>query len=217
MKLTKKFKPSGIIFDYDGTLADTPEDNFLAWQWALRQFHVEITRQDYFPLEGLKITRIAEKFLQIAKANALDIAAIVELREEYSRKNLTPKLYSSTLPTLRALQARGFPMALASAASRERLSHPALAELKSLLTVVLSGDDFKVGKPSPEPYLTAASLLKIPATECLVIENAPLGIQSARAAGMECIALRTTLNDSYLDGASVIVTALEDILAHIEG
>ena len=210
-----KFKPKGIIFDYDGTLADTPEDNFRAWAWALEQMQIKLKREHYFPLEGLKIIKIAERLLALGNGDPTHAETVRELREDYARRHVTPKLYPETIQVVRSLKQRGYRLALASAASRERLAHPALNELLALLTCVVSGDDCKIGKPDPEPYLIAADFLKLPPTECLVIENAPLGIQSAKAAEMGCIALRTTLSDEHLSQADLIVDSLANITSHI--
>ena len=71
-------------------------------------------------------------------------------------------------------------------------------------------------KPSPEPYLKAAEKLVIIPRECLVVENAPLGIESAKNAGMTCIAVASTLEKQYLEGADKIVDCIIEINAILE-
>ena len=71
--------------------------------------------------------------------------------------------------------------------------------------VIISGDDTEKGKPNPEPYLAAMQKLNILPIESLVIENAPLGIQSAKTAGAYCIAITTTLGREYLKEADEVV------------
>ncbi len=60
-------------------------------------------------------------------------------------------------------------------------------------------------KPAPEPYLKAVEMLGVPKEQCLVIENAPLGIRSAKSAGLRCIAIPTYLDRDSLKEADVIV------------
>ena len=77
--------------------------------------------------------------------------------------------------------------------------------------VLVSADEVKEGKPHPEPYLLGARLLGRQAADCLVIEDAPAGIEAAHAAGMKAIGLTSTFSASELHADSVI----ED-LRHLE-
>ena len=90
-----------------------------------------------------------------------------------------------------------------------RLRDGVLAELHQrqldgvldLFEVIVTGNQVSRGKPDPESYRLAAARLGIGPSECLVVENAPLGIQAARAAGMGCVALETGLPAEQLAGA----------------
>lgn len=79
---------------------------------------------------------------------------------------------------------------------------------------VISADDVVQGKPSPEPYLKGAQLLGFAAHDCLVFEDAPAGIVSARAAGMQVIGLPNTYPAEELAGA-VTVNSLESVEIHL--
>jgi len=80
---------------------------------------------------------------------------------------------------------------------------------------LVTADDVTEGKPSPEPYLKGAALLGFAAQDCLVIEDAPAGITSARAAGMQVIAVPTTYPAEDLTGATVIVNSLQNLAIQI--
>lgn len=69
--------------------------------------------------------------------------------------------------------------------------------------VLVGADDVSKGKPAPEPYLKGAQLLGMNPTECLVVEDAPLGIQSAHAGGMKVIGLATTFPPELLAADAV--------------
>ncbi|MFZ0298319.1 MAG: HAD-IA family hydrolase, partial [Candidatus Sulfotelmatobacter sp.] len=77
--------------------------------------------------------------------------------------------------------------------------------------IMIAADDVERGKPHPEPYLKGAELLGMNPAECLVIEDAPAGIQSAHAAGMKVIALTSTYPASALSEADAVVERLDEI------
>jgi sugar-phosphatase len=77
--------------------------------------------------------------------------------------------------------------------------------------ILISADDVRHGKPHPEPYLKGAQGLGVNPAECLVIEDAPQGIQAARAAGMKVIGLTSTYSASDLAYAHAIVKQLEQL------
>jgi len=90
-----------------------------------------------------------------------------------------------------------------------RIGAAGLPKPKHLITAT----DVKHGKPDPEPYLAGARLLAVPASECIVIEDAPAGIRAGKAAGARVLALRTTASDAELQqaGAHWIVNDCADV------
>jgi len=84
-------------------------------------------------------------------------------------------------------------------------------ELLRKFDVVLTSEDVPRGKPHPDPYLEAARRLGVRPEECLVVENAPMGIRAAKAAGMRCLAVLSTLGPEDLDGADYFVDRIADI------
>ena len=80
-----------------------------------------------------------------------------------------------------------------------------------LPAVLITADEVEKGKPDPEPYLKAASLLAVDPTHCLVIEDAPAGIRAAHAGGMKVIALPSTFSIMELGEADAIVDGLGQI------
>ena len=79
--------------------------------------------------------------------------------------------------------------------------------------VVVTGDDITQGKPSPEAYVLAARELGVLPAECLVIENAPFGVRAARAAGMPCVAICSTLSAHHLQEADIVIDSVMEIPA----
>ena len=198
-----------VLFDYDGTLADTCRENFAGWQYAFDSLGVKLNQREYYLLEGFKIKIIAEKLLRSASQDIGLADEIVGLREKYAREFHQPKLYPETLPLLKALRAEGVRCAMVTAASRARVQHPDLAELRANLDALICGEDCKIGKPDAEPYFLAAQALGCSARQCVVVENAPAGIASAKAAGMYCIAITSTLEKQDLTNADLIFNSLQ--------
>ena len=88
--------------------------------------------------------------------------------------------------------------------------------IAKLFDCIVAGDQVKKGKPNPEPYINAAKTLNLNPSECVVVENGPFGIKSAKGAGMFCFALTTSLPENYLKGADIVVDALGEITAIID-
>jgi sugar-phosphatase len=76
---------------------------------------------------------------------------------------------------------------------------------------MITADDVTHGKPSPEPFLKGAALLGFAPEDCLVFEDSPAGIASARSAGMKAIALQTTYPADQLQAANAIIGSLADV------
>src|SRR5256886_13589411 len=83
--------------------------------------------------------------------------------------------------------------------------------------VLVTADDVVNGKPPPEPYLKGARLLGVEPTECLVIEDAPAGIQSARAGRMKVVGITSTYPESQLSTADAVVRKLSQIQVRRDG
>jgi beta-phosphoglucomutase len=76
---------------------------------------------------------------------------------------------------------------------------------------IITGDEVPRAKPFPDPYLTAAHHLGILPEQCMVVENAPLGIEAAKNAGMYCVAIATTLGEEYLTAADLILRNIAEL------
>jgi len=199
-----------ILFDFDGVLAETMEDHFLAWQKVFKDYGVEIKREDYFVLEGMKMIKIAKKLSEENNINP-DPEIIVKLKDEYYLKNHSFAFYPKVEELIDLLKRKKSLLALVSASPREKLHRTVPAEFLKKFDTVISEEDSKNGKPSPDPYLNAAESLGVSPKECLVIENAPLGIKSAKNAEMYCIAICSTLDKSFLSEADEIIDRFEDL------
>jgi sugar-phosphatase len=82
---------------------------------------------------------------------------------------------------------------------------------------MVAAEDVSIGKPHPEPYLKGAELMAARPVDCLVIEDAPAGIQSAHAGSMKVVALTSTYPDTALTEADAVIRSLDRIRVIVEG
>jgi mannitol-1-/sugar-/sorbitol-6-phosphatase len=200
--------PGGaVLFDLDGVIVDSTATVEDVWRrWALGH-DVDVERLVAFS-HGRPTRETLTRF-----APDLDpLAEGLELEREAVRIGAEP--IAGTIELYRALPdvARG----VATSARRETaLARFEAAELP-LPLVLVTADDVAAGKPAPDCYLLAASLLDVPPTECIVVEDAPAGIEAARTAGMRVIALTTTHPAFELGEADVCLTDPGDLSRAVE-
>lgn len=219
----KKYK--AVLFDYDGVVADTMEDNYSAWKSAFKSLKIRLKRDDYFPLEGKAPIDIARIILERNRSDISQTEKIAHLKHDNYvaiTKVRGVSIYPYIERSLVHLKRVDASTALVTGAARKRLEHsiPALLEL---FDYVVAADDTIDGKkiqskPSPDPFLVAAKKLSVSPTRCIVIENAPLGIESAKAAGCFCIALMSTLGRNPLEkaGADIVFQSHKNLLEYFK-
>ncbi len=195
-----------ILFDMDGVVLNSPPLHLLTWQQTLAPLGLRVTAEDLYPLEGMPTERTAQRLTErllgqpCSDEQAHDLA---QTKRALFREMFNPILVPWIAPLLHDLRGRGYRLGLVTGSARsvvdESLVPTGLAEL---FAAIVTGDEVSKGKPHPEPYRTAAERLGIPPSECLAVENAPLGIRSAKAAGMGCVGLETTLPAKQLSAAA---------------
>ncbi len=110
----------------------------------------------------------------------------------------------------------GFVMALVTGTSRDELQRMLSEEIQSYFSEIITGTDVIHGKPNPEPYQKALLKLNLNPIDAFVIENAPLGIQSAKAADIRCIALETSLPKEYLSDADHVFSSFDNLNQNLD-
>lgn len=201
----------GILFDFDGTLARTMEDNLEAWRAVTRRYGIELKPEDYYPFEGLPLQEIAARFFRTNNLPSPDVAELVKLKDEWYLKHHRFSFYPGVEEFVDFLVQGKVCMGIVTAGLRERLEKSVARDFLEKFTAVVTGDMTPRGKPHPDPYLRGASELGVRPEDCIVVENAPVGIESAKNAGAWCIAVCTTLDRSYLERADEVIDSFEDL------
>ena len=206
-----------VLFDMDGVIADTMPIHLKAWQEAFRPCGISVDKMDVYLREGMQSRTMAQ---EIAKEKGVclrdeDLDRIVAEKTRIfdGEAEAHARAYDGVTETLRMLRNNGLQTALVTgskASSADKVLRA--AGVRELFEVLVTGDDTKKGKPDPEPYLKGIEKTGVNRLDCIVVENAPLGISSAKAAGVDyVIALATTLDPSYLREADDIMKSFPDL------
>ena len=194
-----------IILDLDGVVLDSIPDHLASWQEVLAPLGIELRGADLYPLEGVPTERTAVLLTERLLGRACtpeEARRLTAAKEAAFRRNFVPRPVAGMAPLLHDLAGRGFALGLVTGSTRSVVeANLAPLGLAGLFGAVVCGDDVARGKPDPEPYLRAAARLGFEPGQCLVVENAPLGIEAGRAAGMACAGLATTLPAGHLAAA----------------
>ena len=179
-----------LIFDCDGTLADTLPVHFQTWSTSLQAVGADISRDWYYKYCGTS----AEEMLQILKnlfGYQFDSASVIAERQRH---------YQSLINTVKEVQAVAeivrnhyskIPMAVASGGERAVLEATLnTINLRDFFDVVVSIDDVEKGKPEPDIFLLASQRLGVAPQNCIVYEDSDGGLEAARRAGMRSIDVR---------------------------
>ncbi len=204
------FSCSAILFDLDGVLCDSTRAVDREWRsWAARK-----------GVDGDAIMAIAHgvRTVEVIRRVAPHLDAEAEaaaIEDHEANDQLGIVVMPGAIDLVKSIPAGRW--GVVTSGSRQlatnRLRHCGVP----IPDVLVTSDDVKNGKPHPEPYLRGAERLGFSPAECLVIEDAPAGIQSARAGGMKVIGLASTYAAEKLRKADAVVQKLTDIQIGFNG
>ena len=201
-----------VIWDLDGVIIDSAEENKQSWQRLAREEGVQFSDADFWATFGQRNDDILTKQWGIAspeKARELANRKEVYFRE-FIRDTAAP--LPGSLELMRALHDAGFAQALASSTPIENIEVISEAlGLKRYLSKFVSGETVPHGKPAPDIFLKAARELGIAPKHCVVIEDAVAGVEAAHAAGMHCIAVAGNRDLPGLRKADLMVKSLTEV------
>ena len=206
-----------IVFDMDGVVLDSPPMHLLTWQRTLAPLGIDLSAADHYPLEGLpsEVTaqRLTERFLGKACSDQ-EAQRLASTKRAMFRDMFEPAFVQGVVPLLHDLRGRGYRLGLVTGSARSVVDESlAPTGVLEFFEVVVTSDGVARGKPDPEPYRSAAAGLGFAPSQCLAIENAPLGINSAKSAGMGCVALETTLPAKQLALADRVFPDVQSLRA----
>ena len=214
-----------ILFDFNGVLIDDEPLQLKVYQEVLKPLGVDLSEKDYYECLGMD----DETFARAAFARGGVQPTVEQFAELMRRKTERHReLIKDELPLFPGIVtfvkacARLWPLGIVSMATRDDIDYVLeRAGLADSFTIVVSTDDVRACKPDPACYLRGLELLNakrpagegsLAASECLVVEDSPPGIQSGRAAGMRTLGVTNTVAGSALRaaGADVVTASLAD-------
>lgn len=206
-----------VLFDFDGVVVRSMEDHYEGWRKALAEYGIDMSPEELYILEGQGVEAVAHQLTRKFNIPTEETPNIIEKKQFYYDQLKKIEFYPDLVEVLQWAKEKQLNTAVVTGGDRKRVeSTLENYGLNVYFDVVVTSDDVQQSKPSPEPYLRAARLLNVEPADCVVIENAPLGIRSAKAAGMTCIAITTTLSASFLRQADVVVTNLKEVLVALK-
>jgi len=188
--------PKGIIFDCDGTLADTMPLHWRAWQAIARRHRLKFPVGRFYALGGVP-TRDILKMLSREQGVPIDhVAVALEKENEYLPLIAQVEPVNAVVRVARHHHGT-IPLAVASGGTkkiiRQVLEHLGILQL---FDAVVTSEDVSRQKPAPDIFLEAARRMGVPPEHCRAYEDTDLGLEAIRAAGMEAVDVRELLRGS---------------------
>jgi HAD superfamily hydrolase (TIGR01509 family) len=195
-----------VIFDMDGVLVDSMPYHADAWVSVFKDVGINIRREDIYNIEGSNHIGIINLVFKKAgrTPEPTDFLKFAQKKQEIFSKINKAKVFDGIYECINSLK-NNYLLGVASGSDRAVVIELIERFFPDTFSAIVSGNDVKEGKPSPEPYLKAVEMLKVSKDECIVIENAPLGVESAKMAGLYCIAIPTYVKPELLKGADVVL------------
>ena len=206
-----------VLFDMDGVLYNSMPSHAKAWHRAMAHFGYDLPEQEAYMHEGrtgASTINIVSRRQRGVEESEERIQEIYRVKSQFFNEYPPAEPMPGALELLRKLQAQGLKILIVTGSGQasllDRLNHhfPGVFCRELMVTAF----DVKRGKPDPEPYLMGLQKGGLRAEECVVVENAPLGVRAAKAAGIFTIAVNTgPLPDNALtdEGADLLLPSMQ--------
>lgn len=215
------FAPRGVLFDMDGVLFDSMPFHARSWHEAFAGFGIAFSEYQVYLQEGSTGSQTVNDVFMAQKGR---YATDEEINALYERKCDLFQQYSKTVPmagaheVLEAVKRAGLKIGLVTGSGQKSLLgklnqyYPDTFQTTNMVTAF----DVQHSKPHPEPYLKGMSKLGLQPYETIVVENAPMGIRAAVAAGALTIGVNTGIlkrEDLALAGADIVLDNMRQVEA----
>ncbi len=208
---------TAVIFDLDGVLIDSEDGHLRSWAMLADELGYRISREEFLATFGRRNEEVIPELFG-ANHSVQEIRNWGERKETLYRETMRGRVpaVEGAVELVRACAADGMRRAVGSS------GHPlnvamALEELgiAGYIDVVVTGSDVDRGKPDPSVFLLAASRLGISPKRCVVVEDAPAGVEAALAGGMVAVGVATTHGRESLSRAAVVVDSPKELTPEI--
>jgi HAD superfamily hydrolase (TIGR01509 family) len=204
----------GAIFDWDGVLIDSSAHHEASWERLAKERGLPLPEGHFKRGFGMKNEVVIPKVLQWG--DQPELVQELSLRKEALYREIILERGISTLPGAREwleqLHENGIPCVIGSSTHRLNIEVSLqVLGLKDFFASIVSAEDVSHGKPDPEVFLVAASKIDRPPSQCVVFEDAIVGIEAAHRGGMKVVAVASTNPFEALKNADVVVHRLDEL------
>ncbi|MDO9153939.1 MAG: HAD-IA family hydrolase [Paludibacter sp.] len=213
------FSPKAVFFDMDGVLFDSMKSHTNAWVQAMLDMNIPFTHHEAYMNEG----RTGQSTIDGAfnrtfgrDATEEEKQQIYSLKSKYFEGYDAPERIPFVLELLNTIKKQELIIFVVTGSGQASLiegleqSFPNIFQKEKMITAF----DVQNGKPSPEPYLKALKKSGLQPWEIIVVENAPLGIESAKAAGLFTLGVNTGILEKEVlvkSGADIVFDSMEQV------
>ena len=215
----KSFNLTTALVDMDGVLYDSMKNHTRAWVKLMKKNGIKCTRDEFYMYEGMTGRDILKmKFKDGAGKNITDdeAQALYNVKTRYFTELGEVGVIDGTLDVLKALKAKGLQCVLVTGSGTQHMLNRVDKDYEGIFDEQrVTAADVKRGKPNPEPYLKAMAKVGRQPNECIVIENAPLGVQAGHVAGCFTIGVTTgpiSEKEMYKAGANIVYSSMQEFL-----
>lgn len=186
----------GFLFDMDGVLFDSMSNHTRSWVLTMNSWDIPCTEEEFYLHEGRTGGSTTNLLFQRTfgrDASEQERKQVYELKTKHFKSLPLAQPMEGALELLKRLKSEGYILGVVTGSAQASL----LGRIESSFPGIFSPDhivsahDVVNGKPHPEPYLKGLAKLGLSAQEAIVVENAPMGVESAKAAGIFTITLNT--------------------------
>ena len=197
----------------DGVVVDSMPYHIQSWKEALSTIDMPVSDLEIYLLEGMTGRETMEIFASKSNRSLSDetVENVIRLKRKIFNDIFTVTLMKGVKDFLFELKDRRYNLALVTGTRLEVVKKVLQMGLNDIFKVIVTGERVNKGKPDPEPYLKAVDELGARKEDCIVIENAPAGITSAKNAGLTCFAVQTSLPEEYLKDADKIFQDIDGV------
>ena len=202
----------GAIFDMDGVVTTTVSLHFNAWKKMFNEYGKEFTFADYEKyVDGIPRSDGARAILKDFDTEAIKKAS--DKKQKYFLEELNSgkiPVYESTVNLIKSLRKNDIKIAIISSSK----NCPYILQktgVDKITDAIVSGDDIKRGKPDPQIFIMAARRIGLSVDECVVFEDAVLGIEAAVNGNFKCVGVDRNNNPERLKKADIIVKDLSEV------
>ena len=206
-----------VLFDMDGVLYNSMPSHAKAWHRAMAEFGYDLPEEEVYMHEGRTgsstINLVSQRQYGVDETEER-IEEIYKVKSDYFNEYPPAEPMPGALSLLRQLKAQGLKILIVTGSGQHSLLDRLNDHFPGIFSreLMVTAFDVKHGKPDPEPYLMGLQKGGLRAEECVVVENAPLGVRAAKAAGIFTIAVNTgPLPDSALtdEGADLLFPSMQ--------